>query len=87
MKKLNEDIKRVMEELSLKDDDNIGRLVKYKNPTCIVEHHIFRIVGCQKVWGYDENNNYTMIKGYRGVSTEYNDDFGRPFSLNEVEFI
>ena len=72
--------------LKLPDDENIGRRVRYKNPTCEIEKEIHIIVGRQKAWGYDESGNYTMIDAYRGVA-EGKDPFGRPLHLYEVEFV
>ena len=72
--------------LGLPDDENIGRRVRYKNPTCEIEKEIHIIVGRQKACGYDENGNYTMIDAYRGVA-DGKDLFGRPLHLYEVEFI
>lgn len=72
--------------LGLPDDENIGRRVRYKNPTCEIEKKIHILVGRQKAWGYDENGNYTMIDAYRGIA-EDGDNFGRPIHLYEVEFI
>ena len=72
--------------LGLPDDENIGRRVRYKNPTCEIEKEIHIIIGRQKAWGYDESGNYTMIDAYRGVA-EGKDPFGRPLHLYEVEFV
>lgn len=72
--------------LGLPDDENIGRRVRYKNPTCEIEKEIHIIIGRQKAWGYDENGNYTMIDAYRGIAEDSN-NFGRPIHLYEVEFI
>lgn len=71
--------------LGLENDENIGRQVRFINPTCIGEQSVFTIVSCQKVWGHNEEGKYTMIKGYRGISET--NDFGRPFSLAKVEFV
>ena len=72
--------------LGLENDKNIGRKVKYKNPSCEIEKKIHILVGRQKAWGYDKNGNYAMIDAYRGIA-EGSDNFGRPIHLYEVEFI
>lgn len=72
--------------LGLPNDENIGRRVRYKNPSCEIEKKIHILVGRQKAWGYDENGNYAMINAYRGIA-EDSDNFGRPIHLYEVEFI
>lgn len=70
------------------NDSNIGRIVKFKNPTCVMEEkYTYRIIGRQKAWGYDENGNYSLFPAYRGVPVEIDDQFGRPIHLYEVEFI
>lgn len=71
--------------LSLPDDGNIGRKVRYKNPSCEIEKLDFIIESCQKVWGFDGNGCYTMINGYRLSNEET--PFGRPASLGEIYLI
>ena len=73
--------------LGLPDDENVGKRVKFKNPTCEIEKKIHIIIGCQRAWGYDKNGNYTMIPAYRGVVDGEEDTFGRPLHLYEVEFV
>lgn len=73
--------------LGLPNDENVGRRVKFKNPTCEIEKKIHIIIGCQKAWGFDKDGNYSMIPAYRGVVDGGQDTFGRPLHLYEVDFV
>lgn len=81
----------IIEYLGLKlnndNDINIGKRVKFKNPSCEMEKYIYIIICKQKCYGYDENGNYTLINGYRGIPENNKNDFGRPFTLNDIYFI
>lgn len=64
--------------LGLPPDDNIGKTCIFIEPNCTYEKDTFKIVGRQKMWGYDANGKYTFgIEGYRVVNTTYEDDFGK----------
>ena len=69
------------------NDLNIGKRVKFKYPSCEMEKHIYIIICKQKCYGYNENGIYTLINGYRGVPENNKNDFGRPFTLNDIYFI
>lgn len=71
--------------LALEDDELIGKKFKFKNPKWPAEQGIYTVVGRQMLWGYDENGKYCMIPGYRGTSED--NPFGKPFQLQDVEFI
>lgn len=74
-------------ELNANDDPNIGRVIKFKEPTCILEQYEYKIIGKQMAYGYDNEGNYRMIPAYRGVPINIEDSFGRPFHLYQVEFV
>jgi len=74
-------------ELNANGDPNIGRVVKFKKSTCIMEQYEYKIIGKQMAYGYDDEGNYRMIPAYRGVPINIKDSFGRPFHLYQVEFV
>jgi hypothetical protein len=81
-------IKKIGLALPANDDPNIGRQIRFKNwkpKMGLVRQGILTITERQRVWGYDENNEYTMIDGYRAYTPEY--DTTIPLSLGEVEFV
>lgn len=55
-------------------ESNIGKLCKFKNPTCEVEHEVFRIAGIQKI--YDGSFAYRVYSS--------GDTFGRPASPHKI---
>jgi hypothetical protein len=63
--------------LGLPNDELIGRKVKFMDKP----NEVFTIIGCQKVWGYNEEGRYTIIEGYRCENE--NTPFGKPFSFGE----
>ena len=80
--------KNVVEHLGLglPDDEIVGKRIRFKNPKVPYEMRIFTIIGRQRMWGYDDDDGkYTMIEGYRAVSSE--GDFGKPVQLSEIEFV
>jgi hypothetical protein len=93
MKRLNKnyDVSKVVMALSTNiASPYIGAIVKFKNLENRGTYHkenIFEIGGAQRVWGYDENDKYTMIDGFRLFSITSKDDFGTPANLYELEIL
>jgi hypothetical protein len=82
MKRMNKDYKatKVVNLYAIEGDNElVGAIVKFTNFDGRGTYHrdnTFKIIGRQKCWGYDENGLYTMVDGYRLLSTTSPDDFG-----------
>jgi hypothetical protein len=73
-----------MRELLLPDDENIGKKFQFKDDD---DNQVFVIVCCQKLWGFDENNEYKMLNGYRSVPENEPNSFGFPTEPRLIKFI
>jgi hypothetical protein len=75
--------------LAVNLDENIGRQVRFKNPSCPYENQLFTIIGHQMAWGYSGGaegvGNYKMIPAYRVVGKD--DSFGKPAQYYAIDFV
>lgn len=71
--------------LGLAPDELVGKQVRFKEVNRQARHGVFTVIGCQKVWGYDEDGKYTIIEGYRVAKNE--NDFGIPCSRADFELV
>lgn len=69
---------------------NIGCLIKFKKDKShgTIHKEIHKIVGVQKMWGYDKDGMYVPnCVGYRVVLANGSDDFGRCANVDEVTIL
>lgn len=76
-------------------ENNIGRYIRFKGTENMKIGDegwgymgIFEIVGLQKHWGHNEEGKYVPDRiGYRVAKVGVENDFGKPCSVEEAEFV
>ena len=64
-----------------------ARFINFHGRGTYHKDNIFEVVGIQRVWGYNESGEYTMIDGLRLMSLTCKDDFGTPCNIGDIEII